>query len=129
MPTYFSFQILVAHQIIGVDPDASRKNAPRQMLPEKCSPKNAPQNKMLPGKNAPRQNALHQNAPRKKMLPEKNAPQEKMLSIKMLPEKKCSPGKNALHQNAPRKKMLPEKKMLPKKNALLEKMLPHELSI
>ena len=86
------------------------------MLPEKCSPKNAPQNKMLPGKNAPRQNALHQNAPRKKMLPEKNAPQEKMLSIKMLPEKKCSPGKNALHQNAPRKtKMLPKKMLSWKK--------------
>ena len=36
----------------GVDP-----NAPHQMLPIKCSPK----------QNAPRENALHQNAPEKKL--------------------------------------------------------------
>ena len=56
--------------------DALRTNAPRQMLPVKCSPKNAPRNKMLPSKCSPKQ-----NAPRKKMLP------VKMLSIKMLPRK------------------------------------------
>ena len=46
------------------------------MLPEKCSPKNAPQNKMLPIK----------------MLSIKMLPEKKMLPFKMLPEKKFSPG-------------------------------------
>ena len=64
--------------------DALQTNSSRQMLPVKCSPKNASRNKMLPKKNAlskkcspgknallknaSNQNALHQNAPRKKML-------------------------------------------------------------
>ena len=44
----------------GVDPDA-----PHQMLPVKCSPKNA---KFSSEKISPCQNALHQNAPRQNAL-------------------------------------------------------------
>ena len=62
------------------------------MLPEKCSPKNAPLNKMLSIKILPKKCSPGKNAPRKKML------SVKMLSIKMLPEK-----------NAPPKKCSPEK--------------------
>ena len=56
----------------GVDPDA-----PHQMIPEKCSPKNAPQNKMLPGKKwfpskcSPSKCSPKKNAPPKKCSPEK----------------------------------------------------------
>ena len=51
------------------------------MLPEKCSPKNAPHNKMLPVK------MLSIKILPKKCSLGKNAPRKKMLSLKMLPEK------------------------------------------
>ena len=118
-----------------------------QMLPDKCSPSNAPQKmlsvqmlpktkcspvQMLPVKCSPSLNALRPNAPRNQMLPgpnalRQNAPRKKMLSVKMLPEKKCSPVQMLYETKcSPKKmlsvKMLPEKKCSPKLNAPQKKI-------
>ena len=107
-----------------------------QMLPDKCSPSNAPQKmlsvqmlpetkcspvQMLPVKCSPTLNALCPNAPRNQMLPgpnalRQNAPRKKRLPSPNAPRNQMLPEKNALRKNAPRKKMLPETKCSPKNN-------------
>ena len=63
----------------GVDPDA-----PHQMIPEKCSPKNAPQNKMLPGKKWFPSKCSPSKCSLKKMLLQKNAPQKNSLDLPII---------------------------------------------
>ena len=63
----------------GVDPDA-----PHQMIPEKCSPKNAPQNKMLPGKKWFPSKCSPSKCSPKKMLLQKNAPQKNSLDLPII---------------------------------------------